>query len=62
MLSEGLDCEEDELLEDDDSLFRIVRFSKLGLLSSKSRDSGLVTGIGAEGCIGTGSMLELEEL
>ena len=52
-----------ELLEEEeDSLLRIVGFSKLGRFSSKSSDSGLVTVIGAAGCIGTGSMLELEEL
>ena len=52
-----------ELLEEEeDSLLRMVGFSKLGRFSSKSSDSGLVTVIGAAGCIGTGSMLELEEL
>ena len=48
--------------EDEDESFRtIVGFSKLGVLTSKSSDTGLANVIGASG-IGTGSMLELEEL
>ena len=50
-----------ELLEEEESLLRIVGFSKLGRLSSKSSESGLATVIGVC-CTGTGSMLELEEL
>ena len=50
-----------EVLEEDDSLLRMVGFSKLGRLSSKSSDSGLGTAVGAV-CRGTGSMLDEEEL
>ena len=52
----------DDVEEEEDESFRtIVGFSKLGVLTSKSSDTGLPNVIGASG-IGTGSMLELEEL
>ena len=38
----------------------MLGFSKLGRLTSKSRVPGLGT-VTAAGCIGTGSMLELDE-
>ena len=63
MAASLISCTDELVLfdEEDESFRSIVGFSKLGVLTSKSSETGLANMIGASG-IGTGSMLELEEL
>ena len=65
MAASFISCTEELVLfdeeEEDESFRTIVGFSQLGVLTSKSSDTGLANVIGASG-IGTCSMLELEEL